>query len=96
MKGGKYTNTLSKIWVKEIISYTRYPSKCFIQIYRALYGGAIMELIPMSSNMADGNQQKHLLQIFFCYRVCGKSVKLLLKELTNIKVRLFLILELFS
>ena len=42
-------------------SYTRYPRKCFTQIYRALYGDAMLELIRMSSNMADGNQQKHLL-----------------------------------
>ena len=45
-------------------SYTRYPRKCFTQIYRALNGDAMLELIPMSSNMADGNQQKHLLPSF--------------------------------
>ena len=45
-------------------SYTRYPRKCFTQIYRALYGDAMLELIRMSSNMADGNQQKHLLPSF--------------------------------
>ena len=45
-------------------SYTRYPRKCFTQIYRALYGDAMLELIRMSSNMADGNQQKHLLLSF--------------------------------
>ena len=33
----------------------------FTQIYRALYGDTMLELIRMSSNMADGNQQKHLL-----------------------------------
>ena len=41
------------------ISYTRYPKKCFTQTYRDLYGDAM--LTWMSSNMADGNQQKHLL-----------------------------------
>ena len=30
------------------------------QIYRALYGDAMLELIRMSSNMADENQRKHL------------------------------------
>ena len=45
-------------------SYTRYPRKCFTQIYRALYGDAMLYLIRMSSNMADGNQQKHLLPSF--------------------------------
>ena len=36
-------------------SNTRYPGKYFTQIYRALYGDAMLELIRMSSNMADGN-----------------------------------------
>ena len=43
------------------ISYTRYPKKCFTQTYRDLYGDAMLVLIWMSSNMADENQQKHLL-----------------------------------
>ena len=46
------------------ISYTRYPKKCFTQTYRDLYGGAMLVLTWMSSNMADGNQQKHLLPKF--------------------------------
>ena len=46
------------------ISYTRYPKKCFSQIYRDLYGDAMLVLTLMSSNMADGNQQKHLLPSF--------------------------------
>ena len=45
-------------------SHTRYPRKCFTQIYKALYGDAMLELIGMSSNMADRNQQKHLLRSF--------------------------------
>ena len=43
------------------ISHTRYPKKCFIQTYRDLYGDAMLVLTWMISNMADGNQQKHLL-----------------------------------
>ena len=46
------------------ISYTRYPKKCFTQIYRDLYGDAMLVLTWMSSNMADANQQKHLLPSF--------------------------------
>ena len=46
------------------ISYTRYSKKRFTQIYRDLYGDAMLVLIRMSSNMADGNQQKHLLPSF--------------------------------
>ena len=40
------------------ILYTRYPKKCFTQTYRDLYGDAMLVLTWMSSNMADGNQQK--------------------------------------
>ena len=32
----------------------------FYQIYRDLYGDAILEPVRMASNMAAGNQQKHL------------------------------------
>ena len=46
------------------ISYTRYPKKCFTQTYRDLYGDAMLVVTWMSSNMADGNQQKHLLPSF--------------------------------
>ena len=46
------------------ISYTRYPKKCFTQIYRDLYEDATLVLIRMGTNMADGNQQKHLLPSF--------------------------------
>ena len=42
------------------ISYTRYQTKGFTQIYRDLYGDAMLVPTWMSSNMADGNQQKHL------------------------------------
>ena len=46
------------------ISYTRYPKKCFTQTYGDLYGDTMLMLTWMSSNMADGNQQKHLLASF--------------------------------
>ena len=46
------------------ISYTRYAKKCFTQTYRGLYGDAMLVLTWMSTNMADRNQQKHLLPIF--------------------------------
>ena len=59
--------------------------KLFTQIYRDLYGDAMLVPTRISTNMAYGNQQKNLL----------KSVNLLLEELINIKVILFLIHELF-
>ena len=46
------------------VSYTRYPKKCFTQIYRDLYGDAMLVPRRISINMADRNQQKHLLLSF--------------------------------
>ena len=37
------------------ISYTRYSKKRFTQIYRDWYGDAMLVLIRMSNDMADGN-----------------------------------------
>ena len=67
MKGGTYTKTLAKIQVKGIVrirDIRRNVLARFTQIYRDLYGDAMLVLIRMSSNMADGNQQKHLLPSF--------------------------------
>ena len=71
------------------ISYTRYPKKCFTQIYRDLYGDAMLVLIRMGTNMADGNQQKQTVNEF-----CYKSVNSFFEELVNIKAILVLIREL--
>ena len=38
--------------------------KCFTQTYRDLYGDAMLVVTCMSSNMADGNQQKHMVPSF--------------------------------
>ena len=38
--------------------------KRFNQIYRDLYGDAMLVPMRMSTNMANGNQQKHLLPSF--------------------------------
>ena len=46
------------------VSYTRHPKKCFTQIYRDLYGDAMLVPSPISINIADRNQQKHLLPSF--------------------------------
>ena len=64
MRRGKYTKTLAKIQVRRNISYTRYLKKCFTQIYRDLYGDAMLVPTCMGSNMADGNQEIHLLPSF--------------------------------
>ena len=73
MKGGKYANLDPRqISGQRNISYMRYLKKRFIQIYRDLYGDAMLVPIRMSSNMADGNQQKHLLPSF-ATKVCFYS-----------------------
>ena len=41
-------------------SYARYAEKLFTQIYRDLYGAAMLVPIRMGTNMAAGKQQKHL------------------------------------
>ena len=60
MKGGKYTKTLAKIWVEGIICI----GGVRINDLPSLYGDAMLVLIRMNTNMADGNQQKHLLPSF--------------------------------
>ena len=39
-------------------------AEMFTQIYRDLYGDAMLVLIQMDTNMANGNQQKHLFPSF--------------------------------
>ena len=41
-------------------SYARYAEKLFTQIYRDLYGDAMLVRIRIGTNMAAGNQQKHM------------------------------------
>ena len=65
-------------FVYEIFEETSYQ----IYLYD-LYGDATLVPIRMSTNMADGNQQK----LEFCY----KSVNSFFEELIDIKVILFLI-----
>ena len=64
MKGDTYTKTLAKIIQFRGIFVYEISKECFTQTYRDLYGDAMLVLTWMSSNMADGNQQKHLLPSF--------------------------------
>ena len=73
MKGGIYEKDPRQDSDQRNISYTRYPKKCFTQIYRDLYGDAMLVLIRMGSNMADGNQRKHLLPSFTIKAVIHSS-----------------------
>ena len=51
---------LSPRFMIQQFSYARYAEKYFIQIYRDLYGDAMLVPIRMGTNMAAGNQQKHI------------------------------------
>ena len=64
MKGGTYTKTLAKIQLRGIFRI-RDIRRNEEKTYRDLYGDASMLVLTwMSSNMADENQQKHLLPSF--------------------------------
>ena len=61
MKEGKYAKTLaSTLSGHSNFSYARFAEKFFTQIYRDLYGEAMLVPIRMGTNMAAGNQQKNL------------------------------------
>ena len=60
MEEGKYTKALAKIQVGAVFSCARNSENFFTYIYRALYGDAMLVPIRMVTNMAAGNQQKHV------------------------------------
>ena len=89
MKGGKYTKTLAQIWVEEIIRIRDIRGNVlpkFIELRMETPAGAHPDELQHG-----GRKPTETTVTEFCY----KSVNLLLKELINIKVILFLILELF-
>ena len=61
MKGGTYTKTLAKIQARGIfrIRDIRRNVLAKLVVKKDLYGDAMLVLTWISSNMADGNQQKH-------------------------------------
>ena len=90
-KGGKYTKTLTKIWVEGIIRI------------RDIRGNVLPKFIelcmetPCWSSSGRAPTRRMEINRNICYRTefCYKSMNLLLEELINIKVKLFLILQLF-
>ena len=60
MKEGKYTKALAKIQVCAIFHAREIFENFFTYIYRALYGDAMLVPIRMVTNIAAGNQQKHV------------------------------------
>ena len=89
MKGGKYAKTMAKIQVRGIFRIRDIRRNVLPKFYKDLYEDAMLVLIGISTNMADGNQQKHVTE--FCY----KSVNSFFEELINLKVILVLIHKLF-
>ena len=61
---------------QRIISYTRYPKKCFTQTYRDLYGDAMLVLTWMSSNMAWRTETNRNI----CYQVLLQERQFILRE----------------
>ena len=62
MKGGKYAKTLAKIQVRGIFrirDIRRNVLPRYIEV--CMHGDAMLVPIRMNTNMADRNQQKHLL-----------------------------------
>ena len=71
---------------EEYFVYKIYPKKCFTQIYRNLYGDAM--LVPTWIGTSSGGRKPTETSVTeFCY----KSVNFSLEELINSKVMLFLI-----
>ena len=71
--------------------YTRYPKKCFTQIYRDLYIWRRHAGAHPVERQRGGRKPTETSVTKFCY----KSVNLFFEELINIKVILFQILKLF-
>ena len=68
--------------LEEYFVYKIYPKKCFTQIYRNLYGDAMLD-----GHQDGGRKPTETSVTEFCY----KSVNFSLEELINSKVMLFLI-----
>ena len=76
MEGSKYATEPRQDLGQYNFSYAIYPEKRFTQIYRALYGDAVLVPIRMGTNMAAENQQKKLSLSFTrkaCIHLCRKS-----------------------
>ena len=59
-KEGTFAKTRTKIQVTANFFFVRHAETLIPQIYRDLYGDAMLVPIQMGTNMAAGNQPKHL------------------------------------
>ena len=92
MKGGKYTKTLAKIWVEGLIRIRGVRRNGLPKFTELCMGTPYADGAHPDEHQHGGRKPKETSVTEFCY----KSVNLLLEELINIKVILFLILELFK
>ena len=58
MKGGRFANIVAKIQLSAIFICKLLAEKWSTQLYRALYGDAMLVSIRMNTIIAAGNQQK--------------------------------------
>ena len=90
-KEGNYAKTLAEIQVTAIFPLQDMLRSSFPQIYSDLYGDVMFVPFRMGTNMAAGNQQKHLSLSF-----ATKGEIYLSRNSKTIKIILFPIQELFS
>ena len=64
MKGGKYAKTLAKIQIRGIFRIRDIGRNVLPKFIEIFYGDAMLVLIRMGTNMADGKQQKQMLPSF--------------------------------
>ena len=64
MKGGKYAKTLAKIQVRGLFHIRDIRRNVLFKFIEICMETPCLVLIRMSTSMADGNQQKHLLPSF--------------------------------
>ena len=77
-KEGNYAKTFTKIQVTINFSPARYAEKLFPQIYRDLYGDAMLVPIRMGTNMAAGPTETSVTE--FCYKRGNLSLEELKKN----------------
>ena len=68
-------------------SYASYAEKLFTQIYKDLYGDAMLVPMWIGTNMAAGNRQKHL-SLSFAKKKCKFISRGTLKTLERLSMRL--------
>ena len=64
MKRGKYTKTLAKIQTRRVFVY-EISEELFTQIYKGLYGDAMLVPTWMGTKMADGTKKTSVTEFWY-------------------------------